>query len=69
MNNSIIDLGTEVLVDLSTIQTPHVRLLLGAIGQPLAQHSPWIAVEKQLAIFYGLPIHFGAPERALAVVA
>jgi hypothetical protein len=51
---SIIDLGSEVLVDRSQVHVPELRLLLKAIGQPLAQGSPWVALSKDLAAFYRL---------------
>jgi hypothetical protein len=52
--DAVIDLGSEVLVDRSKVRTPQVRLLLKAIGQPLARGSAWVAVSKGLAEFYSL---------------
>jgi hypothetical protein len=52
--NAIIDLGSELLIDRSRMRNPYVRLLLAAIGQELAQGSPWVAVQKKLAVAYGL---------------
>ncbi len=54
MTRSIIDLGSEVLVDRSRVRTPQLRLLLEAIGQPLAKDSPWVAIHKQVAAVYHL---------------
>lgn len=50
----IIDLGSEVLVDRSRVWFPQLGLLLDAIGQPLAQGSAWIAIDKQIAASYRL---------------
>ena len=52
--DAVIDLGSEVLVDRSKVRTPQLRLLLKAIGQPLARGSAWVAVSKGLAEFYSL---------------
>ena len=40
-----------------------MRLPCIAIGQPLAAGSPWVAVTKELALCYPLPIRFLVPER------
>ena len=47
--NTIIDLNSELLVDRSRIRNPYLRLLLTAIGEELAEGSPWIAVNKRIA--------------------
>src|SRR5258708_1751091 len=47
--NTVIDLGSELLVDGSTIRDPYLRLLTAAVGQKLAQGSPWVAVNKRVA--------------------
>jgi hypothetical protein len=52
--SAMIDLGSEILVDSSTIRVPQLRLLLSAIGQPLARGSAWVAVSKRMAEFYSL---------------
>ena len=52
--NAIIDLGNELLVDRSQIQLPQLKLLLDAIGQPLARGSAWVAVNKRIAAIYDL---------------
>jgi hypothetical protein len=52
--NAMIDLGSEILVDRSKIRVPQLRLLLNAIGQPLARGSAWVAVSKRMAEFYSL---------------
>ena len=51
---SVIDLGSEVLIDRSEIREPHLRLLLAAIGQPVAKDSPWVAVNKKVAAVFSL---------------
>jgi hypothetical protein len=51
---SVIDLGTEFLVDISSVGDPYVRLAICACGQSLVAGSPWIAVNKQLAVLCGL---------------
>lgn len=58
MTASIIDLGTEVLIDRSRIRVPQIRLLLAAIGQPVAQRSAWVAVNKRVAALFALPPEF-----------
>ena len=50
----IIDLSSELLVDRSQVRDPYVRLLLTALGQPLARGSPWVAVDKRTASGYEL---------------
>jgi hypothetical protein len=52
--NAMIDLGSEILVDRSKIRVPQLRLLLNAIGQPLARGSAWVAVSRRMAEFYSL---------------
>ena len=52
--NAVIDLGSELLLDRSTISDPYVRLLATALGQPLANGSPWVALDKGLAALCGL---------------
>jgi hypothetical protein len=47
--NTIIDLNSELLVDRSRIRNPYLRLLLTAIGEELAEGSPWVAVNKKIA--------------------
>lgn len=48
---SIVDLGSELLFDRSRV-TPHVRLLVTAIGQELAEGSPWVSVNKRVLAIY-----------------
>ena len=52
--HTIIDLKSELLVDRSRIRSPHLRLLLTALGQELTQGSPWIALDKQIASMNGI---------------
>ena len=58
MTASIIDLGSELLIDRTRIRVPQVQLLLAAIGQPLAKHSGWVAVNKRVAALFPLPAEF-----------
>ena len=53
--NRIIDLGSEFLIDQSTIRDPYLRLLAAAIGQKLIPESPWLAINKCVAQAYCLP--------------
>ena len=66
MNAIIIDLSSELLVDLSRVRDPHLRLLLKAIGQKLAAGSAWISVGKEIATHYGLSRAFFAPQGGAA---
>ena len=52
--NAIIDLGSELLIDRSSIANPYLRLMLTAIGYEFARGSPWVGVNKQVACEYGL---------------
>lgn len=65
--NTIIDLNSELLVDRSRIRDPYLRLLLTAIGQELAKGSPWVAVNKNLALQYSLPDQLINPQIQRAV--
>lgn len=58
--NPIIDLNSELLIDRSRIRDPYLRLLLTAIGQELARGSPWVAVNKKIALQYSLPAQLTA---------
>lgn len=49
-----IDTGSELLIDRSQVRLPQLRLLLAAIGQPLARGSAWVAVKKQAVALYGI---------------
>ena len=51
---SVIDLGSEVLVDRSKVRLPQLRLLLEAIGKPILKGSAWVAIDKQIAEAYRL---------------
>ena len=53
--NTIIDLGSELLIDTSSIRDPYVRLAVAAVGQGLVSGSPWVVVNKQLAVLCNLP--------------
>jgi hypothetical protein len=64
--DAIIDLGSELLVDLSRTRDPHLRLLLKALGQELAKGSAWVAVNKEVAVHYGLAREFFAPQGSTA---
>jgi hypothetical protein len=45
--NTIIDLGSEILIDRSRVRNGYLRLLLTALGQQLAKGSPWVAVGRR----------------------
>ena len=62
----IIDLSSEILVDLSKVRDPHLRLLLKAIGEELAAGSAWISVDKDIATYYGLSRALFAPQGGAA---
>ena len=64
---AVIDLGAELLLDLSRVCNPYVRLLAAALGQMLAEGSPWVAVDKQSAALCGLSVAdaHAAPAAAL----
>ena len=66
MDAIILDLSSEILVDLSRVRDPHLRLLLKAIGQELAAGSAWISVGKEIATHYGLSRAFFVPQGAAA---
>jgi hypothetical protein len=51
--NTTIDLGDELLIDLSSIADPYIRLAVISFGQPLVKGSQWVAVNKQLAVIGG----------------
>jgi hypothetical protein len=62
----VIDVGSELLVDASTIRNPGVRLLTVVLGQKLATGSPWIAVNKREAALCRIlagPAHEGRAHR------
>jgi hypothetical protein len=44
------------LLDRSEVSDPYVRLLAAALGQTLAQGSPWVAVNKRSAALCGLSL-------------
>jgi hypothetical protein len=52
---AIIDLGSELLIDQTKATTPEMLSLLAAIGQPLADGSPWVAVAKCVAANFPFP--------------
>ena len=60
---TIIDLSSEILVDRSQVREPYVRLLLSALGQQLVKGSPWIVLDKTVALAYEplLPFIAGKP--------
>jgi hypothetical protein len=59
--NPIIDLTSELLIDRSRIRSPHLRLLLNAIGEEFAKGSPWIVLDKKVASQYGIFDRFTRP--------
>ena len=54
--NAIIDLGSEVLLDRSSIRDPYMRLIVASISQRLVDGSPWVVVDKQLSLLGDLPL-------------
>jgi hypothetical protein len=52
--NSIIALKSQVLIDRSQIRSPYLRLVMTALGKELARGSPWVAVNKEVAIQHDL---------------
>jgi hypothetical protein len=52
--DTIVDFGTELLVDRTRVSVPQLKLLLTAIGRPLVRGSAWISIDRCLADFYGL---------------
>jgi len=45
--NSILDLGTELLVDRSTIADPFLRLIVAALGETVLEGSAWVSINKE----------------------
>jgi len=45
--DTVIDLGSELLIDRSTLNDPFVRLIADALGTPVLNGSAWVAVAKQ----------------------
>jgi hypothetical protein len=62
---SIIDFGSELLFDRSRVASPHVRLLVTAIGQELARGSPWVSVNKRVLAAFEIGPELLAAERLL----
>jgi hypothetical protein len=54
--NTIIDLGSEMLIDRSRVHNPYLRLLLAALGQEIVRGSPWVAVNKEIATKFKLSV-------------
>ena len=55
MTATIIDLATELLVDLSRIRLPELKLLFMVIGHPIVVGSAWVVVRKDVAATYLAP--------------
>lgn len=53
--NSLIDLGTELLVDMTKVGSAHLRLILSAVAEPLAKGSPWVVLNKRTVSSYPIP--------------
>jgi hypothetical protein len=47
--NSVIELGSELLLDESRIRNPYLRLWVAAVGERVVSMSPWVAVDKRVA--------------------
>jgi hypothetical protein len=44
---TVIDLGSELLIDRSALNDPFLRLIADALGTPAVDGSAWVAVAKQ----------------------
>ena len=62
---TIIDLGSEMLIDRSRVRNPYLQLLLAAVGQELLKGSPWVAVNKEIATKYKLSLQQCGEQRQL----
>ena len=62
--NVVIDLGSELLLDRSEVSDPYVRLLAAALGQTLAEGSPWVALDKKSAALCGFSLADADPPLA-----
>ena len=45
--NTIIDAGSELLIDRSTVTDPFVRLIVSALGKSVVEGSAWVSISKQ----------------------
>jgi hypothetical protein len=45
--DTVIDLGSELLIDRSALIDPFLRLIADALGIPVVDGSAWVAVAKQ----------------------
>jgi hypothetical protein len=45
--NTVIDTGSELLIDRSTLNDPFLRLIVAALGRSFVEGSPWVTVNKQ----------------------
>lgn len=45
--NTIIDAGSELLIDGSTVEDPFLRLIVAELGRTLLDGSAWVAVNKE----------------------
>jgi hypothetical protein len=45
--NTVIDLGSELLIDQSTLSDPFLRLIAQALGKAFIDGSCWVIVNKQ----------------------
>jgi hypothetical protein len=61
MTKSIIDLGSELLLDRTRL-CPYVRLLVTALGQELAPRSPWVSVNKRVLAVYDIGVELIATD-------
>jgi hypothetical protein len=44
--NTILDIGSELLIDRSSIRDPYLRLIADAMGRAIANGSAWVTVQK-----------------------
>ncbi len=56
---TMIDLGSELLIDNSSIGDPYVRLAVASCGKALVRGSQWVVVNLQLSVICGISRSFG----------
>jgi hypothetical protein len=45
--NTVIELGSELLVDRSSNCDPYIRLIADIFGEPVLNKSAWVAISKR----------------------
>ena len=61
---SVIELGSEWLLDESRIRDPYLRLLVAAVGERVVSTSPWVAVDKRIAALWLRPCPAAGAQRS-----